>query len=222
MNESNDPPTKERPTGLTLSVVILASAAVGFSVFSVQRSSESSLKSSNTKLCLDHLHNLGAVMELYRADNNGFSPNSTSGTQREVMTKLAKYAKAGLGSCPNSGAPIQFRLFSKNGTKEKLFYGTMPNSVIAFCMNHENTKWRVMLRKGKPRIDQEVNWENRGLTNILLRDGSARSISASTGRRMWCYEKGAFKILRSGPTASMNSSQMADGYPFEPPPQFEY
>ena len=222
MNESNDPPTKERPTGLTLSVVILASAAVGITVFLVQRTSETRLKSSNSRLCLDHLHNLGAAMELYRADNNGFSPNTTSGTNREVIAKLTKYAKTALDPCPNPGAPIQFRLLSKNGTKEKLFYGTMPNSVIAYCMNHENTKSRVLLSKGKPLVVQEVNWENRGLTNILLRDGSARSILASTGRRMWLYEKGVFKILKSGPSASMNSSQLADGYPFEPPPQFEY
>ncbi len=176
----------------------------------------------NVESCLENISNLGKGLALYRTDNDGYSPVFTATNKESILNKLSNYAGSKPVKCSIDGRNFQFRVLRRGASPEKSFYGTDDLSVVVKCESHLRTKMAIKWNGLKPRRVNMLDDQNPGDTNILLRNGSAKSIRMNSPRYEWIYDAGKFVQTKNGSAPISATAQRAEAYTFEPkPPQFE-
>ena len=196
-------------------------AVVGGTAYWLVKSSERG-PDNRVETCLENINNLGKGLALYRADNDGFSPVFTVTNKESILNKLSNYSGSKAVKCSIDGRNFDFRVLRRGATPEKSFYGTDDLSVVAKCDSHLRTKVAIKWNGLKPSRVNMLDDQNPGVTNILLRNGSAKSIRMNSPRYEWIYDAGKFVQTKNGGAPISATAQRAEAYTFEPkPPQFE-
>ncbi len=206
---------------ITLTGILICMVIVGITLFLALKPSVQK-PDPNIQICLSNLGNMGKAMALYRADNDGYSPVITSPRNKSMLNALSKYLGSQSMICPAGGPAIQFRVAAIPGTREFVFYGTYDKSVIAYCDSHLKTKSSTAWNWFKTKQVQVFDPKDSGITNILMKDGSVKSIPASSPFHEWILDKGVFKIHADSMKPIPSTGQRLFIYTFEPtPPRLE-
>ena len=172
--------------------------------------------------CLQNINNLGKGLNMYRTDNDGFSPILTKSNKESILNQLSSYAGSKSVKCPKISTNFELRVLRQGTTPDKSFYGINDLAVVAECEVHLNTSTRIVWNGLRTRQVSVINDENPGTTNLLFRNGSVKSIRFNSPRNEWTYDAGKFTLNRTGLLPSTTTSQGAYLYTFESkPPEFE-
>ena len=182
--------------------------------------------------CLERLGNVNKALVLYRADFDGFSPEYDRADIALGVCKLDGYGGGKQLNCPFELKPLilESRIAASPSSKASISrrafglyipFGTEDNSVVASCENHVGHKSRFELPNSHPRtVEQDPSTSGR--FNVLLRNGTAKSIPFSTIREHWICRDGEFKRIEDRPN-SWTGFGNVHIFDFEPkPPRFEY
>jgi hypothetical protein len=233
MDAENERSTSTPVTGLTLKRVLVCASIFGLVAFALNK--YSTLRRDAVRMaCLVRLGNLNEALVLYRADYDGISPNYDRSEVFKTDTKLTIYAGGKPISCPYESVlkPIKLRI-SRNGKVSyppvpgarvfPLFtpFGVEDTSVVATCNSH-------LEESHSPHFNGFIShWyisQERigGKINVLLRNGTAKSIPFDTPTHQWFTRLGNFVAAKDKP-ASWQSYSAVYLFDFEPtPPRFEH
>lgn len=214
--------------GLSIKALILCVAIVGVVVSALSMVLRQNSKQSHAEVeaCLTTLGHYNKALTLYRADYDEYSPVFEK-THDDLVARLSKYSGGKPLKCPATLARggtfnYQARFVRPTAASYNAFYGIQEESVLLVCPLHFNTRTTIVWNGIKPRLAREENKSNPGFDNVLLRNGSAKSIPANSPRFPYLYDKGVFTRERFVPGAKPNLGQRADIFVFEPgPPRLE-
>lgn len=214
--------------GLSIKALILCIAVAGVvvSVLTVVLRQNSKQSHAEVEACLTTLGYYNKALTLYRADYDEYSPVFEK-THDDLVARLSKYSDGKTLRCPTALTRggifnYQARVVRPTVASYKAFYGIQEESVLLVCPLHFNIRMTILWNGIKPRLGQEQNKSNPGFDNVLLRNGSAKSIPANSPRFPYLYDKGVFTRERYVPGAKPSPGQRADIFVFEPgPPRLE-
>ena len=216
--------------GITLKRVLACFVVLGVVVFALTGFSGMRREQAKEQ-CLVRLGNVNKALGLYRADFDGFSPAYLRPELIRHINKLDRYSTGRTLSCPYDSmfAAMAQRMAVGNKAssigKLRSFslyvpFGVEDTSVVLTCENHLAYKFRFEIPNTVWRT-REQNPPTGGSYNILLRNGTAKSIPNSSHMQAWQSWNGEFKRPQDRPSSwkSYGNTLLFD---FEPPPQFEY
>ena len=222
---ANSEPTGNRVNQITIGTFVGCIAIVGATFFFTRPKIKDDYN-ARISSCLGSMKNLNSALVMYRADYDGYSPAFEQAEKRVAMEKLKSYVPGKLIGCPapatspTANYPYQWRMMQKGSSPVLYTYATQPDAVVAVCGHHLKTTQKVLWRGIIPRLGTIQNFSDPGLDNVLLRDGSAKSVRANGQRHMWKYDKGVFTPINVM-TSSMKLP-MAEKFVWETgSPEFE-
>ncbi len=230
-DKQNDSPK----SGLNLKSILICSAIFGLVVFGTIKYTDFHRESLRLS-CLDRFQLVNKALTMYRADFDGYSPfidtmRARKGERNQIGDSLQKYAEGKVLGCPTEsieqGPSIRVTFGRKVVPKFGIFgmelsaFGIEDTSVVSECLEHIKYKTRFEL-PGTSWINRYQERPVSGNYNVLLRNGTAKSVPFSTKLEHWISRDGEFKRLQDRPktwTGGYGNSMVFD---FEPkPPQFE-
>lgn len=210
--------------GLTIGSIIVCSIILLISIAVLARQSRPLASDKTREKCLSVMDNVGKALAMYRSDNDDFSPVVETPINASVTSLLTTYSGGKALQCPSSTQPYQFRMLKKNPSAPQWsFYGNQSQSVVATCSSHMLFRRKLVWAGGGLKFVTTVDSSNPGVTNILLRDGSARSISQQSPMKPWTYDGKMFSQYSPSKVGFPRTAPpLIRFYAFEPsPPAFE-
>jgi hypothetical protein len=211
---------------ISLKVLGLCVVIIGVTVGIIGSSIKQDRNHPEANACLVNLGHYGKALALYRADYDEYSP-IFEGTHSDLVSKLTKYGAGRLLSCPkisgsSAGRNYQARTVRPTTARYKAFYGIVDESIAVQCDMHFNTRWTVVWNGLKPRLGHTIDSNNPGLTNVLFRNGSVKSIPSNSPKFGFLYDHGIFTRENPLSRPKLATGQLAFTYAFEPvPPALE-